>query len=145
MYVYLDVTIVHCTTVAFKTITKSNSDCEVCIAGRPPSASFHRAHLSHNGGDIVMLRLAEIQISNSALSDSRHTMFLFFSIPYIISSGKENMYISSSFSKLIKHAVAVLHGYLCLSIENECPFLRKYMVSLKKCSLAISAPLGDLG
>ena len=67
MYVYLDVTIVHCTTVTFKTVTKSNSDCEVCIAGRPPSASFHRAHLSHNGGDIVMLRLAEIQISNSAL------------------------------------------------------------------------------
>ena len=67
MYVYLDVTIVLCTTVTFKTVTKSNSDCEVCIAGRPPSASFHRAHLSHNGGDIVMLRLAEIQISNSAL------------------------------------------------------------------------------
>ena len=75
MYVYLNVTIVHCTTVTFKTVTKSNSDCEVCIAGRPPSASFHRAHLSHNGGDIVMLRLAEIQISNSALEIRRIQCF----------------------------------------------------------------------
>ena len=49
---------------------------EVCIGGRPPSASFHRAHRSHNGGDIVMLRLAEIQIPNSVLCAT--TIFLSF-------------------------------------------------------------------
>ena len=38
------------------------------------AASFHWAHQVHNGGDIVMLRLAEIQISNSALGDSGITI-----------------------------------------------------------------------
>ena len=56
---------------------------EVCIGGRPPSASFHRAHRSHNGGDIVMLRLAEIQIPNSVLCAT--TIFLSFFKTFLVS------------------------------------------------------------
>ena len=65
---------------------------EVCIGGRPPSASFHRAHRSHNGGDIVMLRLAEIQIPNSVLCATTIYFFLslsffsFFSMTWVIRS-----------------------------------------------------------
>ena len=62
---------------------------EVCIGGRPPSASFHRAHRSHNGGDIVMLRLAEIQIPNSVLCATTiffpsFRFFSFFSMTWVI-------------------------------------------------------------
>ena len=57
---------------------------EVCIGGRPPSASFHRAHRSHNGGDIVILRLAEIQIPNSVLCAT--TIFLYIFKMFLVSS-----------------------------------------------------------
>ena len=89
---------------------------EVCIGGRPPSASFHRAHRSHNGGDIVMLRLAEIQIPNSVLCAT--TIFLsFFKIFWFLLHDLSNQ----NQKPRLPHSVLRNYLWRYLDIFTMCP------------------------